>query len=248
VNCVLSELDIIFITISGSVYPKIYDQSICYKNTHTLWIVCKEVGYNAAHMKEIAKPVENDPEPRLSELVSELDAADLDLLKRYGWFINIPTEHTLNRVLEESSNLHHSFGQFLRKVINGDIESHDEKVNFTSTVITDIAQKHYWILSRYETANVELKQPDADAMHVELEVSLSEALEESREAFSNLAIDRLESIIDAEQLVINLLADCVREKRILMGKQALGAMKDVAKVSAGTVLGMAAWSKFIKKA
>ena len=210
-------------------------------------MVYKKVGYNAAHMKEFVRPIESDHEPRLSELVWELDAADLALLKRYSWYIRIPTERNLIKVFGETSHLYHSFGDFIRKIVNGDIESDDEKATYTATVITDLAQKHHWTLSEYETAFVQLDLPDWDSMHIELEDSLSEALEESKEAFSNLAIDRVNSMIEAEEQIISLLAQCVREQRIEIGKQALGTVKDVAKVGAGTILGMAAWSKLTKK-
>ena len=139
-------------------------------------------------MYESVKRAEGEPEPLLSELMIELDHADLNVLKRYGWFINIPTEHNFSRVLAETGHLYHSFGQYLRKMIHGDVDQDSHKVSMTATVI-----------------------------------------------------------IDGEESVLILLSRELKEKRIDMGRHAIDSAKDVLKVGAGTVLGMAVWNRVNKK-
>lgn len=198
-------------------------------------------------MYESANPTENEREPLLSELMIELDHADLTVLKRYGRFINIPTEHNFSRVLDDTRHLYHAFGQYLRKMIHGDVELDAHRVAMTATVINDIAHKHHFILADYETPHVKLGTPDWEQIHEELASDLAEAICISPQAFSDLAIDRLESLIDGEKSVLILLARGLKEKRIDLGRQALDSARDVLKVGAGTILGIAAWNRLVKR-
>lgn len=195
-------------------------------------------------MPEVPRSIESDAEPELSELIAELDAADLAILKRYAWFINIPSNRNHEKVAAETACLYDSFGQFLRKILNGEIVEDPERVTLTTTVMIDIAQKHHWTLSEYATDKVIISTPNWEEMYEETRTELTRALDTSPAQFSSLAIDKMQNLFNCDTTVMSLLIAGIQQRRRETGRHVLGAAKHFLTISAGTAVGLSAWQRF----
>lgn len=194
-------------------------------------------------MDETLRDIEDGPEPELSELLSELDNADLAVLKRYRRFIARPTSGNQNKIDDATAHLYHSFGLTVRKILNGDFDADEGRVVSAATVIHDIAQNHHLILSDYATQRIQIDAPNWEQMKEEISRDLEKALKESPAHFSTVAINGIEMLIDSEATLLDVLSSVRRQRRIEIGKKALSSTSDILKVTAGTVLGIVVWKK-----
>ena len=192
-------------------------------------------------------------EPTLPEMIAAVDHADTILCMTYSRYIDRPTPRREKAITECTNDLFDSFGNLLRKVINGSTkplpenELYEENAAILATVLHNITESHSVLLADYTDQIVLPTDKEKEEALRGLTDVLQEEAEESDETLIDAALSRLKGVCESDMEVIEVVTAKKVWIRRELAKKALASCGKITQIAVGSATGIVIAEKLLNR-